>query len=201
MRLRAEAFVTSHVGQNVNSVPWNRIQIPRSAGSSPVFRPASPRLRRAVFFPIRKEKWRRGWDWPRRVGGATHSRCARPISARELAPSNSVLTPPSQPRCVCRFASRNLPFARSANGGEGGIRTHGTLSGTPDFESGTIDHSATSPLSDPPSPRLRKAGRENVGRAFENGRRKSLRTTTCRPGASRDEPPGRFSSYPRVPQA
>ena len=24
-------------------------------------------------------------------------------------------------------------------GGEGGIRTHGTLTGTPDFESGTID--------------------------------------------------------------
>ena len=33
----------------------------------------------------------------------------------------------------------------SESGGEGGIRTHGTVSGTPDFESGTIDHSATSP--------------------------------------------------------
>ena len=31
------------------------------------------------------------------------------------------------------------------NGGEGGIRTHGTLARTPDFESGTFDHSATSP--------------------------------------------------------
>ncbi len=30
-------------------------------------------------------------------------------------------------------------------GGEGGIRTHGTLTRTPDFESGTFDHSATSP--------------------------------------------------------
>ena len=30
-------------------------------------------------------------------------------------------------------------------GGEGGIRTHGTLARTPDFESGTFDHSATSP--------------------------------------------------------
>ena len=30
-------------------------------------------------------------------------------------------------------------------GGEGGIRTHGRLTPTPDFESGTIDHSATSP--------------------------------------------------------
>ena len=34
---------------------------------------------------------------------------------------------------------------RAKDGGEGGIRTLGTLAGTPDFESGTIDHSATSP--------------------------------------------------------
>ena len=31
-------------------------------------------------------------------------------------------------------------------GGEGGIRTHGRLAPTPDFESGTFDHSATSPV-------------------------------------------------------
>ena len=31
------------------------------------------------------------------------------------------------------------------SGGEGGIRTHGGLAPTPDFESGTFDHSATSP--------------------------------------------------------
>ena len=31
-------------------------------------------------------------------------------------------------------------------GGEGGIRTHGSIATTPDFESGTFDHSATSPL-------------------------------------------------------
>ncbi len=31
-------------------------------------------------------------------------------------------------------------------GGEGGIRTLGTIASTPDFESGTFDHSATSPL-------------------------------------------------------
>ena len=31
------------------------------------------------------------------------------------------------------------------NGGEGGIRTPGELSPTPDFESGTFDHSDTSP--------------------------------------------------------
>jgi hypothetical protein len=31
------------------------------------------------------------------------------------------------------------------NGGEGGIRTPGTLSGTPVFKTGAINHSATSP--------------------------------------------------------
>ena len=30
-------------------------------------------------------------------------------------------------------------------GGEGGIRTHGGRESSPDFESGTFDHSATSP--------------------------------------------------------
>ena len=30
-------------------------------------------------------------------------------------------------------------------GGQGGIRTHGTLAGTPHFECGAIDHSTTCP--------------------------------------------------------
>ena len=34
----------------------------------------------------------------------------------------------------------------SRNGGEGGIRTHGTGDRTPDFESGPFDHSGTSPV-------------------------------------------------------
>ncbi len=33
----------------------------------------------------------------------------------------------------------------SCFGGEGGIRTLGSVATTPDFESGTFDHSATSP--------------------------------------------------------
>jgi len=44
------------------------------------------------------------------------------------------------------LAGVGQPCPSWRNGGEGGIRTHGTLSGTPDFESGTIDHSATSPV-------------------------------------------------------
>lgn len=36
-------------------------------------------------------------------------------------------------------------FAGMTNGGERGIRTPDTLAGTPDFESGTFNHSASSP--------------------------------------------------------
>lgn len=36
-------------------------------------------------------------------------------------------------------------FCDKPYGGEGGIRTHGGLAPTPVFETGAIDHSATSP--------------------------------------------------------
>ncbi len=36
-------------------------------------------------------------------------------------------------------------MAVAVGGGEGGIRTPGTLASTPHFECGAIDHSATSP--------------------------------------------------------
>ena len=44
-------------------------------------------------------------------------------------------------QCILEFPGSG----RKGNGGEGGIRTHGALAGTPHFECGTIDHSATSP--------------------------------------------------------
>ena len=40
---------------------------------------------------------------------------------------------------------RELSPLNRLRGGEGGIRTHGTLAGTPVFETGTFNHSATSP--------------------------------------------------------
>ena len=56
-------------------------------------------------------------------------------------------------RCVT--AARRMPAGAGlalvaqpqppVSGGESGIRTHGTLSGTPDFESGTFGHSVISP--------------------------------------------------------
>ena len=35
---------------------------------------------------------------------------------------------------------------QNINGGEGGIRTHGTLARTPVFKTGALNHSATSPM-------------------------------------------------------
>ena len=46
-----------------------------------------------------------------------------------------------------KFVDLSKQRSRKADliGGEGGIRTLGTFNSTPDFESGTFDHSATSP--------------------------------------------------------
>ena len=46
---------------------------------------------------------------------------------------------------VERVSCTSLDGVKHYIGGEGGIRTHGRLKPTPDFESGTFDHSATSP--------------------------------------------------------
>ena len=44
-----------------------------------------------------------------------------------------------------RFYETKKKPVKGLSGGEGGIRTHGGFAPTPDFESGTFDHSATSP--------------------------------------------------------
>src|SRR5690349_8762871 len=44
-----------------------------------------------------------------------------------------------------RTVAMCLPDMDGKSGGEGGIRTHGTASRTPDFESGPFDRSGTSP--------------------------------------------------------
>ena len=62
----------------------------------------------------------------------------------------------SQPRTNWH---RFMPRQPDQNGGEGGIRTPGTLSGTTDFESVTFGHSATSPKSE-----VRKSSRRALAR-------------------------------------
>ena len=51
------------------------------------------------------------------------------------------MTPKNKKGLLLFFEQKTLIFI----GGEGGIRTHGDVATTPDFESGTFDHSATSP--------------------------------------------------------
>src|SRR6478672_3862455 len=63
------------------------------------------------------------------MGGPAH--LSNPVGPSTHRASPDTQTPPFGGACV--------------SGGEGGIRTHGTLARTPDFESGTFDHSATSP--------------------------------------------------------
>ena len=46
-------------------------------------------------------------------------------------------------RCSCGWEIRQYPVNKG--GGRGGIRTHGTVTRTPDFESGAFNHSATLP--------------------------------------------------------
>jgi hypothetical protein len=46
---------------------------------------------------------------------------------------------------VFRVFGKLLSFACVTNGGEGGIRTHGTVSRTLAFEASTFNHSVTSP--------------------------------------------------------
>src|SRR5262252_7079292 len=56
--------------------------------------------------------------------------------------------PPGLPRIQLGYPGRYRSFQLIDNkrhGGEGGIRTPGTLSGTPVFKTGAINHSATSP--------------------------------------------------------
>lgn len=81
---------------------------------------------------------------------------------KNKAPTNSMRPIPSRD-CPCTQNHRKAAFLigkeRRRNGGRGGIRTPDTLSGTPVFKTGAINHSATLPsLSLERSGTLRKAG-------------------------------------------
>jgi hypothetical protein len=67
-------------------------------------------------------------------------------------------------------------------GGEGGIRTHGTLARTPDFESGTFDHSATSPDSVVSHRCERPHYTDSLANLASNAVQLILMTATCCPG-------------------
>src|SRR5690606_3403610 len=110
-------------------------------------------------------------------GGITRGYAARPsgplatlaVQPRAARLSNPVVlavgsNPASSDPTIRKGATR-APFL-IVSGGEGGIRTHGTLARTPDFESGPFDHSGTSPVKAADSTRSgRTAPRKSAGRA------------------------------------
>src|SRR5690606_5475453 len=51
----------------------------------------------------------------------------------------------AQGQNCCFVEPRDARTGQERDGGEGGIRTHGTLAGTTVFETAPIDHSGTSP--------------------------------------------------------
>lgn len=75
-------------------------------------------------------------------------------------------------------------------GGERGIRTHGTLAGTPDFESGSFGHSDSSP-----SRKLQ--GR--LGLVKLAAGRKPAPTVAVREGGGQRSPPARTGAPRNVP--
>jgi hypothetical protein len=48
-------------------------------------------------------------------------------------------------KCVGKTDEKSIKEAFEVFGGRGGIRTHGTLAGTPVFKTGALNHSATLP--------------------------------------------------------
>ena len=83
-------------------------------------------------------KWRRRRNWWG-FASSLSDHLRFPISSR-VRPFRRTSSHPF-------FWLRQMVSWTAPNGGEGGIRTPGTLSGTTDFESVTFGHSATSPKS------------------------------------------------------
>ena len=70
--------------------------------------------------------------------------CNRPLAyaLSQLGCSRKFTHPRTKKKARCYGLNS---YRALIHGGEGGIRTHGSIAATPDFESGTFDHSATSP--------------------------------------------------------
>ncbi len=60
-------------------------------------------------------------------------------------PPNDLANRPLQPLGYLSIEQTHCTLIRY-NGGRGGIRTHGTVSGTPVFKTGALDHYATLPI-------------------------------------------------------
>ena len=144
--------------------------------------PTFPEERSAPKSASRRNAWSGGCDWncspargdlqrrtpqpfrqrisqtrARHIGVSGGLKSFRAGSCRELRPGNGEKNSVSRHR---------VDFVAAMPGGEGGIRTHGTGKGTPHFECGAFDHSATSPEPSGGSPRgARRARAEPTHRA------------------------------------
>src|SRR4051794_29014944 len=67
------------------------------------------------------------------------------------------------------------------DGGRGGIRTHGTLAGTPVFKTGALNHSATLPNANLMSEGVADCKRQLVRRPRKDGRRAGATIPSPRP--------------------
>src|SRR6185437_6517443 len=104
------------------------------------------------------------------------ARCGASLRLSKIAPGNFV-EPSGFVHTTLSARHKNAPRGGVfVSGGEGGIRTHGTLTRTPDFESGTFDHSATSPKG---SRGLREPAILRAGRGRDKRGRTGL---SCRAG-------------------
>ena len=91
------------------------------------------------------------WNAPlalRAVGLTRDERIAGfPVRLVHPVMSGHLWGDPSHQSGIGGRAGCEWPFGlREGKGGEGGIRTHGTLTGTPVFKTGAINRSTTSPL-------------------------------------------------------
>ena len=118
-----------------------------------VAKPAAPRHKALDTGGPTGTPWRRRWDspawrWPQAAPsrGRDGLRIMPSVQHTEGARGETDQWEVLRDSDALRNEKSHLSVAfPMLPGGEGGIRTHGTVTRTPDFESGTFDHSATSP--------------------------------------------------------
>ncbi len=111
----------------------------------------------------------------------------RPRSSRRTSPARTMASTGLGVPCDMR----RVRAARGQDGGEKGIRTPGTLAGTPDFESGTLGHSDISP---PPKVFDPTGHCQAPGKAASRVR-SGFR---ARESVIRRAPPGEMTEWPKV---
>ena len=117
--------------------------MPRRAGSSRTTSARSSRIARSSSRRDRRSSTRAGiWS----SAADASARVSRSMAACNVPSSGGVQTEvQTEPLSPCSSARPRSFDLLEIPGGERGIRTHGTLTGTPDFESGSFGHSDSSP--------------------------------------------------------